>query len=101
MKTGVELIAEERQKQIDKHGFTGEHHVKNPQWYDEFQLQDAAILLLSKEIHQRPENEYPLNWERDWFLDLMRRNRMQRLVIAGALIAAELDRLKGLGNEEV
>lgn len=30
MKSGVELIAEEREKQISKHKFTGEHHFNHP-----------------------------------------------------------------------
>ena len=46
MKTGIELITEERKKQIDKHGFTAEHHVNHPEWYDRLQLEDAAINIL-------------------------------------------------------
>ncbi len=42
---GVNLIGEERNKQIEKHGFTAEHHAQHPEWYDERQLLSAATML--------------------------------------------------------
>lgn len=94
-KTGVDLITDERKKQIKKHGFTAEHHALNSEkWYSRFQLQTAAKYLLDEDI---PESELrikvPINWDVDWFERLNKRERKERLVIAGALIAAELDRL--------
>lgn len=92
MKTGVELISEERQKQIDKHGFTAEHHVNHPEWYEADQLSRAAVsILMPSKISLAPEN-----WDMEWFRNLQGRERKERLVIAGALIAAELDRLNHL-----
>jgi hypothetical protein len=95
MKTGVELIAEERQKQIDKHGFTAEHHVNHDVWYENFQLQLAAVTLLMHEFEEQIEVEanLPEGWELEWFLRLNAKDRRERLIIAGALIAAELDRI--------
>lgn len=94
METGVQLIADERQfKQIEKHGFTAEHHAINPQWYDKGQLLFAANAL------SLPDNDFgrfaymPEGWDGDWFLKLMLKSYKRRLAMAGAFIAAELDRL--------
>ena len=90
MKTGIELIKEERQKQIDKHGFTAEHHVNHPEWYESDQLSRAAAsILMPNKISLAPDN-----WDMVWFRNLKGREKKERLVIAGALIAAELDRLE-------
>lgn len=95
MKTGIELITEERQKQIDKHGFTAEHHFLNTEkWYDDNQMQMAAIYLLNPlTIAEEFKKHIPLNWDREWFTNLNSRDEKERIIIAGALIAAELDRL--------
>lgn len=95
MKTGIELITEERQKQIDKHGFTAEHHALNSEkWYSKNQLQTASFYLLDDDATaEQLKTRCPINWDMDWFYDLNHRDRKERLIIAGALIAAELDRL--------
>lgn len=89
MKTGVQLITEEREKQISKHGFTGEHHFNHPEWYDENQLIDASRRLSYKTAN----DSTPTNWDAEWFKNLCDRPYKERLVIAGALIGAEIDRL--------
>jgi hypothetical protein len=96
MKTGIEAFAEERQKQIEKHGFTGEHHAKNPAWYDKNQLVDAAKYLSNQKIS--PIAYCPKNWDAAWFERLCRKPFKERLKISGALMAAEWDRQKSLGN---
>ncbi|WP_312078406.1 hypothetical protein [Chryseobacterium sp.] len=88
---GIELITDERNKQIFKHGFTAEHHYAHPEWYDRDQLQIAAFLLLRPEIQQNDESR-PLNWDVEWFQNLKQRSRKERIIIAAALLAAELDR---------
>lgn len=96
-KTGIQLIADERhENQIKKHGFTGEHHAQHPEWYDKGQLPYAAELLIS--MNPVADDQYPLNWDYTWFKDLLCRSYKERLVIAGALIASELDRLMSLGK---
>lgn len=89
MKSGIELIAEERQKQIDKHGFTGKHHAEHPEWYNEGQLTIAASRLSNFTAYGMRE---PNNWSREWWENMCDRPYEERLKIAGALIAAELDR---------
>lgn len=111
MKSGIELLTEERQKQIDKHGFTGKHHAENPQWYDKNQLVTAANALTNiedwKTVSPLVKETYwrviPHNWDKNWYNDLLGRPYEERLQIAGALLAAELDRrayLKELENKK-
>lgn len=95
MKTGIEAFAEERQKQIDKHGFTGKHHAKHPEWYDNHQLTRAAFYLAYKDLNG---TWCPENWDIEWFGRLCKKPFKERLKIAGALLAAEWDRQKALGN---
>jgi len=95
MKTGVELIAEERLKQIEKHGFTGEHHAEHPEWYEEGQMIEAACYLLSVNVVFVLEFT-PLHWDAKWFKRLCDKPYKERLIIAGALISAEIDRLREL-----
>ena len=101
MKTGIERISEERQeKQIKKHGFTGKHHAENPQWYDQNQLVTAAAALINIEDWEKVSplvketywRVVPQNWDKDWYNDLLGRPYEERLVISGAMLAAELDR---------
>jgi hypothetical protein len=95
-KTGVELIAEERKEQIEVHCFNVQ---KDSAYYKNGELKRAALfaILLSNEI-------YPETWD-TWFMNKMRDKEMrlspvefdiERLKIAGALIAAEIDRLQSL-----
>lgn len=91
---GTQLISAERQKQIDKHGFTAEHHFNNPHWYEADQLQEAAVTLLLQDLMPHDlVSQVPDNWDADWFANLMDRTKKERLIIAGAMISAELDRL--------
>lgn len=89
MKTGVQLITEEREKQISKHGFTGKHHFNHPEWYENGQLITASNRLSIKNTVPIP----PKNWNVVWFTKLCLKTHRERLIISGALICAELDRL--------
>ncbi|MFP7656109.1 hypothetical protein [Chryseobacterium proteolyticum] len=93
---GVQLIAQERQKQIDKYGFTAQYSVEHPEYYENKQLQQAALILTGLDYAESPVT--PDNWDPDRFTKLCNENRKERLIIAGALIAAELDRLSELEN---
>lgn len=95
---GIQLIATERQKQITKHGFTGEHHVNHPEWYEKEQLIKAAVALLLPIglLSDLGWPEIPENWDAEWFEDLMQRSHKERLIISAALLSAELDRIEAL-----
>lgn len=91
MNTGIELIAKERQEQIEKHGRTPETDYN--QNY-EGQLPFAASCLAFDEIEDwDARHEAPVNWNLDIWQKMHDKPHKERLIIAGALIAAELDRL--------
>ena len=77
MKSGIERIAEERQKQIEKHGRDAEHD----KGYENDILSTVAAQLAIR---------VPDNWK---LLD-RHPDRIEQLTIAGALLAAEIDRLQ-------
>lgn len=88
MKTGIELIAIERQEQIEKHGYS----LKNDNEYNKNgELSQVARYLISP---ISVEQEWPRNWSRSFKDDIDRKSFIHKLKVAGALIAAEIDRLQ-------
>jgi len=87
MKTGIELIAQERDEQINKHGFD----VTKDEGYSENELIKAALFAISPEYF-----EWPFYWQEKFRDKIMRKLIRERLIIAGALIAAEIDRLNAV-----
>ncbi len=124
MKTGIELIAEERQEQIEKHGYDADHdnqHIGEYDYSDSFvsvteyhsPLILAALSYLNvngeKDINESerngdefdapntdvPEVYIPELWPfnaSEW--NGTNDSKITRLTKAGALIAAEIDRLQ-------
>lgn len=106
-KTGVQLIADERNRQMEKEGWTPEH---DDQHTDRSLAMAAACYaaperILIRRIEKKrngcgvPTGLYrnrlcdPWPWSPDW--DKREIHDVKRqLVIAGALIAAEIDRLQ-------
>lgn len=98
MRPGIELIAQEREEQITKHGRTVQNDVK---YNNEYQLIDAANTLsmnIPEDILQSylgyHESYPPTGWKSDLWSKMLRKPYKERLVIAGALIAAEIDRIE-------
>jgi hypothetical protein len=94
--TGIELIAQERKEQIEKHGRTVELDKANNTSH---QLSFAAALLSCpnpKSMGMSAANNYscPTGWDKDIWKKIIHKPYYDRLVIAGALIAAELDRIQ-------
>ena len=106
MKTGVELIAEERQRQIEKEGWDSKHddeHVpfsmstagavyaldlyKN--WLISIRGRNQTIQLINNTL----DILWP--WDGKWWKPTPD-NPIRQLTKAGALIAAEIDRLQRL-----
>ena len=98
--TGVEMIAAERKRQIEEKGYTPEHDMKYAQG-----LLAGASNALSLCAFTEPQDAEAK--ERGWkFIhyceDLAaKKTPLECLVIAGALIAAEIDRLQhAAGNQQ-
>lgn len=121
MKTGIELIAEERQRQIEVEGWNNVHDSD----HDAMQMTGAAACYAANAINKQgkgplarfqynfpPELNFLVNngdrgdrkvddggWKDGWPWDVRydkreKRDAQRSLVIAGALIAAEIDRLQ-------
>jgi hypothetical protein len=98
MKTGIELIAEERERQISQKGYNSQHD-------DEHGAGELAMAAMCYSMLPlwRPAEMAPLGWP--WSnmepLDGFKPsdNRIRELQKAGALIAAEIDRLQRVSND--
>ena len=89
-KTGVELIAQERQEQIEKHGRTvALDDARNQNG----QLLWAAAHLLAEDFTEQLEDCCPDGWDEEIWDRMRSKTPMERLIMAGALVAAEIDRL--------
>lgn len=94
---GVELIAKEREEQLSKHGRTVE---LDKEQNTEYQLTDAAAAL-SMAVPEGLQGAYlqsqgehpPVGWDSEIWNKMIRKDYRDRLIIAGALIAAEIDRI--------
>ena len=100
-KSGTQLIAEERQRQIKKEGWTKEH--------DKVEHHTAALTLAAAcyALNKIPKmgkysvcsrsdksiifDAFPFAPEHD---KREKHSRLKSLIVAGALIAAEIDRIK-------
>jgi hypothetical protein len=93
MKNGVERIYEERLDQLNKHGKTVEYdHRINCRR----QLFEAAQLLLieSETLRDVARDRVPTNWDPEIWTKMFNKPLKERLIIAGALLAAEYDRME-------
>ncbi len=91
MTKGALLIANERDEQIIKHGFSAE---KDTEFYNNAELVQAALFSLHPEIFA-----FPGNWNVIYKDKIINKNLLDRYKVAGALIAAEIDRLISLGYD--
>ena len=86
-KTGIELISEERNEQIEKHGWS----IENDSDYGSGQLLKAALFCINQTLF-----EWPWNWTEQFRKKIIQNDRISQLKKAGAFIAAEIDRLQAL-----
>jgi len=89
-KNGIEIIAEERRRQIEEEGF---HPTEDVILYRDDELAKAASVYAAPE--SVPFNVWP--WNKSW-LKLSPQNRIKDLAKAGALIAAQIDVLLKLNK---
>ena len=93
--TGVERIAAERQRQIEIEGWTPEHDEQHR--YGELPIAAACYAVHTTNARVlNPNGQDAWPWSpRD---KRQKHNCIRRLEIAGALIAAEIDRLERLAK---
>lgn len=99
-KTGVELIAQERKEQIEKHGFS---ILDDAEYYKNQELLQAALFCIGRVTLPgsglTTEIPWPDDWGKKFERKILAKDAIGQLKVAGALIAAEIDRLKQLSNE--
>lgn len=99
MKSGIELIVEERQRQIEVEGWSSEHDATHK--YGEL-ANAAATYAMTEEAaeiinSQIPELLQAVIWPfKKKCYKPTPQNRIRQLQKAGALIAAEIDRLQNI-----
>ena len=98
MKTGIELISQERDEQILKHGRTT---ATDKLFNQEYQLCSGASCLLfspADEVNDFAKEFLfiPKDWDETIWNKMINKPYKERLIIAGALIAAEIDRIQTL-----
>lgn len=98
-KTGVDLIAEERKRQVEVEGWTPQHDDEH--FNGEMALAASAYIQSSayfRPLHppaRIPPNTWP--WDVMWWKP-SENHPVKDLVRAGALIAAEIDRLQRIAS---
>ncbi len=96
MKTGIELIAEERERQISQEGWTAEHDDHHDNHEIALAAAAYAVPLRNDLIEVRkflwPWSESSFKWTPS--------QRVRELSKAGALIAAEIDRISRLRDDD-
>jgi hypothetical protein len=106
MKTGIQLIAAERERQITAEGWTPEHDSQHPEGQLAYAAASYALYHGLKttfplesfeklKLESQATKEWP--WGVEWWKPS--RDPLRNLAKAGALIAAEMDRLMHLDSQ--
>lgn len=89
---GIELIAKERKEQQEKHGIS----VKNDAQFNSI-LQFNGIPAIPIAVIGIIDDSFqhaPAHWDKAFLDKIKKKPYKERLIIAGALIAAEIDRVQ-------
>ena len=98
--TGAERIAAERRRQVEVEGWTPEHDARHD--HGDFQMTRAAVAYATAAQFATLPGELatPLGWPWDKRWWKPSDDPLRNLEKAGALIAAEIDRLLRLGGSD-
>jgi hypothetical protein len=88
---GAGAIASERWEQMHKHGWTILHDVN----YTKDELLQAAMFCINPEVYS-----WPIGWSERFKDKILDKDKINRLRVAGAFIAAAIDREHYLLNSE-
>lgn len=83
---GIEEIIIERINQLDNHKYKVDNDVKV---HLKGELRSVAVALILND-----SSFYPLSWNEEQYKNWMCEDRVKQLAIAGAFLAAEIDRIK-------
>ena len=91
MKSGIELIAAERQEQITKHGFS----LDRDKYYSKKELVQAAkycLMLANFNWYGNGGVFWPESWDKHFEHKIINKTVIGKLTVAGALLMAENER---------
>lgn len=94
------MIAAERRRQVEEEGFDSHHdeeHVDGELAYAAACYAAPEPIFVKQQVSPsdiRFKDAWPWSWDNEWD-KRQKHNRLRSLVIAGALIAAEIDRITG------
>jgi hypothetical protein len=102
MESGISLISAERKRQIEEEGWTPQHDDE----HDNYEMSSAACCYAqmgrggpySNPTAGKPPRGWPIRWGDGWWKP--NPDPIKNLVKAGALIAAEIDRLQRVRNKK-
>ena len=96
MKTGIELIAEERQRQIEKEGWTSEHDASH--FNGELAKAAACYAVVGTDAKVIDPYFDLESWAWPFEKESWKphQDKIRNLIKAGALIAAEIDRINAI-----
>lgn len=89
--TGAQLIAAERQRQIEVEGWSSEN---DDQYENDELLHAAAVYMSATSAYGSPLEDVAWPWDPEWFKPGTPVDKVRCLTKAGAILAAEIDRLK-------
>lgn len=78
----IQLISEERQSQIDKHGFTIEQDLR----YTNNELVKAALFCIDPKLF-----EWPRTWDTMFGKNIAGKPELERIIYAASFLAARAD----------
>jgi hypothetical protein len=96
MKTGIELITQERYEQLTKHNRSIQQDVIYNSSFEKPLTKAASALTVEVGNRLATAAMKPENWDQEMWDKMMGKPYKERLIIAGALIAAEIDRVQAI-----
>lgn len=93
--TGIDLIAKERAEQLTKHNRTIAEDVRLNRHHE---LRRGAIALIAGE-GEGSYKDLPSNWDVAACRKMILKSYKERLIIAAALLAAEIDRIQASDSD--
>lgn len=100
-KGSIQLIADERQRQVEVEGWSEHHDDKHTDGSLALVAASYAVAEDQRENYKdfTPPSFWPDTWDNNWFKPTPN-DRIRELVKAGALIAAEIERLQRLEKQK-
>ncbi|MDD4000217.1 MAG: hypothetical protein PHX62_04915 [Bacilli bacterium] len=92
---GIELVTQEREEQVHKHGFDKEHDSQ----HSVGELTNAALFLLTED-----SSYYPKHWQFKYYEKFKNKidnkDKIEILKVAAAMLVAEIDLINQINDDK-